>query len=183
MKNFLVVVALLLLTFSCQQNDQTNSNSESGIEEKINENGTREEVNETEPQFIENSRLAKQWYDELEKISREEERFTVEKEHHENRHVPKRTDTIIRLTKDETRMRIHTTKGLYAVESAEIGNKGFELGDTVKVGMARNQLEQILGRKLESDHIKVGNELQTNVFNFFFDQDIVCKIEFQGYVD
>lgn len=67
--------------------------------------------------------------------------------------------------------------------SAEIRNEDFELQDLVEVGMTRDQLEQILGRKLESDHIMVGNDHQTNVFNFFFENDTLEKIEFQGYVD
>lgn len=183
MKKILFITCLLLLTFSCRQNENVDNSDASEIEEEVQDVKTGNEKIQTEPQFIENDNLVRHWYEELESISREEDQFSVEKEYRENRHVPERTDTIIHLTYDETQMRIHTTKGLYAVESAEIGNKGFELQDSVEVGMTRDQLEQILGIPLESNHIKVGNKLETYVFNFFIENDTVEKIEFQGYVD
>lgn len=111
MKKTLMITALLLLTFSCGENAQTNTEPGTRVEEDVREVETKNEENKTKPQFIENANLARLWYDELEKISREEERFSVEKEYQENRHVPGRTDTIILLTSADTKMRIHTTKG------------------------------------------------------------------------
>lgn len=135
------------------------------------------------PQFIENDRLVREWNARLELISQNDDRFEVENELRENRHVQGRLDTIKTLSYDDTMLRFHTTKDLYAVESAEIEDTGFPLQESVEVGMTKSELEEVLDTELTSDYIRVGNKPETFVFSFTFKNNRLEKISFDGYVD
>lgn len=108
----------------------------------------------------------------------------MEKELVENRHVKGRMDTIKTFTYNDTSIKVYHTKGLYAVESADLQNSDFSLKGPVRVGMEKNQLEQVLNSELNNDTILVGNAVGTFEFKFIFENNnTLQKIDFQGYVD
>lgn len=181
MKKQLFTLLVILFIFSCKETSRNNPGSEA--EEENNTSSREPEMPGKESQVIERDTLVAKWAEELEKISLNE-KFQMEKELVENRHVKGRTDTIKKFTFEDTSIRVYHTEGLYAVESAKIQNNYFSLQGPVKVGMEKNQLEQVLNSELNNDIISVGNSLGTFEFKFFFgSKDILQKIEFQGYVD
>lgn len=182
MRHTLYLLAIALMVLSCKQEKNTGTPEP----ETVRQDQSRKTYDQTpsdEPQFIENDSLIRQWTAELEMISTAEERFEVEEELRENRHVEQQKDTVKTLKLDESTLRIYTTTGLYALESAEIRNEELALDSAVKVGMTRDQLERVLDAELQSDIIEVGNMTRNMHFTFYFEDDRVQRIEFNGYVD
>lgn len=173
---------VLIILVSCKQEKNTGT-PEPDIERKIPQSQSEQEDPETEPQFVENDSLTRAWVAELEMISTAEDKFEVDKKLTENRHIENQTDTIKTLRFEESTLRIYTTTGLYALESAEIEDEEFALQDSVEVGMSKDQLEQVLSTELKGDVIEVGNFTRNMHFTFYFKDDIVQRIEFSGYVD
>lgn len=182
MKKIIYLIPIALILFSCKQEKNTGT-PEPDIERKIPQSHREEEKSETKPQFVENDSLTRAWIAELEMISTAEEKFEVETDLTENRHIENQTDTIKTLTFDESTLRIYTTTGLYALESAEIKNEELALQDSVKVGMSKEQLEQVLSIELKGDVIEVGNFTRNMHFTFYFKDELLERIEFNGYVD
>ena len=181
-KKTIYLFPIALILFSCKQDKNTGTpDADKQLEVQIPE--PRQESAKLDSQFIANDSLTRAWIAELEMISTAEEKFQVENKLTANRHVQNRMDTIKTLTYDESTLKIHTTTDLYALQSAEILDEIFSLQEGLEVGMTKEQLEQVLSEELRSDVIKVGNSTRNMHFTFFFEEDVLERIEFNGYVD
>ncbi len=175
-------IAFLIIAFicSCKNNDKDSSVYEP--KEKIQTTDSVPELKNTEPQVLERDNLVSDWAKELEQISLDE-KFQVARDLVENRHIKGVTDTVKTFRYKETSIHVYHTKGLYAVESADINNPEFTLKGPVQIGINKNQLEKVLNSDLNNQIVQVKNELGTLEFNFFIKNNILQKIQFKGYVD
>lgn len=181
MKKQLFTLLAILSLFSCKE--KSSNNKGNVVDEENKSSSPESEMQNKQKRVLERDTLVAEWAEELEKISLNE-KFQVEKELVENRHIKGRMDTIKTFTFRNTSIKVYHTEGLYAVESAEIQNGDFSLKGPVKVGMEKGQLEQVLNTDLNADVIRVGNEVGTFEFKLFFgNNNFLQKIEFEGYVD
>lgn len=180
MKITLFAFLIMATVSSCKQNNDVNPESESKENTEIPSSDTQ--IVNTEHQIIERDDLVSGWAKELEKISRND-KFRMGKELVENRHMKDVIDTIKTFSFRKTSLRVYHTKGLYAVESAKINDPEFSLKGPVQIGMGKNKLGEILNLELNKNIVKVNNELGTLEFNFYFKNNILQRINFQGYVD
>lgn len=180
MKRTFITILIISIVISCKDYNKDNSGNEP--EEKTEIPDSESEIEKAGPQIIEKDNLVSDWAKELEKISFDE-KFQLKKEFVENRHIKGVTDTVKTFIYKETTITVYHTQGLYAVESADINDPEFSLNGPVQIGMKKNQLEKILDSKLNTQFIKVKNQVGTFEINFFIKNDILQRIKFHGYVD
>ncbi|MDH7911550.1 hypothetical protein [Winogradskyella sp. SYSU M77433] len=151
------------------------------IQEIIVESSEFEE--KESPQFIENDSIIHLWESELKSLTKEYSNFVVKTELIENDHDNTQIDTIRTLTFDKSKIVVYSTTGFYAVWTADIKNSELPIWNYVKVGMKKHQLEKTLATRLKSDTIKFGNLEQTSLFEFYFSNEELKQVKFEGYID
>ena len=179
-KKAIYLIGVLFLIQSCQ-----NEKNKDAIDNRVQMSKNLEESNVDSVlkyQYIENDSLTRSWITELTRVSKNDNRFKVENELRSNRHWDY-MDTIKTLTFDRSRLTTISTKGYYGLWTAEINSSEIPLGDNIKVGMTKQQLEKFIGTKILSDSLEIGNLERTTVFEFNFEKNKLDRISVVGFED
>ncbi|GGG09610.1 hypothetical protein GCM10011344_07760 [Dokdonia pacifica] len=184
-KQLTFLIGILICFVSCNFSEKEKK-AEIKITKPIVEEKSKKNIEEQKKenyQFVENDSIAHLWQSELESLTKSFSGFIVKTKLKQNNHDETQTDTIKTLTFDKSIIEVYSTDGFYAVWSADIKNSELPIWSYVKVGMKKYQLEKTLANRLKSDTIRLGNLEQTSVFEFYFSDDELDQVKFEGYVD
>jgi hypothetical protein len=183
-RQLLNTILILILIVSCKQKETRKSEpieQKSPTELKV-EKEKKVSENTIPEQYFENDSLLSELESDLEKIALYP-KFDLIAEPKINTHDESVTDTIKTLTFDKTKIYSYRAKNWESIYSAKIENSDFEFLDSIKIGTKKENFEKQTKMESKSDLIKIGNLEQTSVFIFKFENGILKKIEYQGYVD
>ena len=183
--HYSLFITILICFASCnltkkEKKDETKIN-EAILEKKIEK--VFEEKGIENYQFIENDSIAYLWESELKSLAKNFKGFKIKTELKQNDHYEAQIDTIKTLTFEKSVIEVYSTDGFYAIWSADIQNSELPVWSYVKIGMKKYQLEKTLANRIEFDTIRLGNLEQTSVFEFYFTNDKLKRIKFEGYID
>ena len=183
-RHILTSILFLFLIVSCKQKETKKA-------EQVEQKPTTELKAETEKpnseisipeQYFENDILRTILESELDKLALNPI-FDLKTEPRKNTHDQTITDTIKTRTFEMNEIYSYKYQNREWIYSAKIRSSEFKFLDSVKIGIKKQTLENILKSELESDLIKVGDLENTSVFIFTFENDTLKTIDYQGYVD
>lgn len=178
-RQLLTSIVILILMVSCKK-------AETKKTEIIEEKTTTEikiEENIGEEQFVENDSLAFAFQSELEKFTFKNPMFKSASKPYQNHHDKTVIDTIKTLTYDKTELEFYKAANWEHIIGGIIKNPEIEFFDSIKIGIKKETLENILKTQIATDLVTLGNLEQTSLFTFQFENGILKSIKFQGYFD
>lgn len=180
-KLILLSFGILILLISCKQKETEKLKiSETKPTAKLKTEIVEEVI--ISEQFIQNDSLLSLLESDLNKLALNP-KFELKIEPKTNPHDITITDTIKTLTFDKSKIYSYQATNWESIYNVEIGNSEFYFLDFLKVGIQKEALENKLKMELETNIIRIGNLEQTSVFTFQFENDILKKIFYTGYVD
>ena len=183
-RQLLNLIFILILIVSCNQRETKKT-------ELIEQKSTTELKAETDKKVSETS-IPEQYFeiDSLRIILENEldnltlnPKFDLKTEPKINTHDKSITDTIKTRTFKENKIYSYKYQDREWIYSAKIRSSEFNFLDSIKIGIPKQTLENIIKSELESDLIKIGDLENTSVFIFKFENGILKTIDYQGYVD
>ncbi len=185
MKRHLITsIIVLILIVSCKQDKDKKTVSieqKSTTELKAEPKNSIEEITISE-QYFENDSLRNLLESELDELAMSP-KFELKTEPKINTHDQTITDTIKTRTYEQNKIFSYKYQDKEWIYSAKIRSSEFKFLDSVKIGITKQTLKNILKLELESDLIKIGNLENTSVFFFKFENNTLKTIDYQGYVD
>ena len=186
-KHLSILITILFLIICCKKRDaqkvdilkrkpKLELNTKTEIKEKIEKNNVLK-------QFIQNDSLTSALTDELEKFALSDSRFISISKPYQNHHDKSVIDTIETLTFDKTKLELYKAQDREFIIRGIIKNSELEFSDSIKAGVSKLVLEKKLNTKITSNIVVLGNLEQTLLFEFFFENETLKAIEFQGYYD
>lgn len=169
---------------SCKQKETKKAESidqKQTTELKVETEKKVEEISITE-QYFENDSLRNLLESGLDELALNP-KFELKTEPKINTHDKSITDTIKTRTFKENKIYSYKYQDREWIYSAKIRSSEFNFLDSIKIGIPKQTLENIIKSELESDLIKIRDLENTSVFIFKFENDILKTIDYQGYVD
>jgi hypothetical protein len=183
-RHLLTSIFVLILIVSCKQKETKKVESieqKPTTELKVESKKPIEEIAIPE-QYFENDSLRNLLESELDKLALNP-KFDLNAEPKINTHDQSITDTIKTRTFEKNKIYSYKYQNREWIYSAKIRSSEFMFLDSVKIGIKKQTLENIIKSELESDLIKIGDLENTSVFIFAFENDTLKTIDYQGYVD
>ena len=183
-RHLLTSIFVLILIVSCKQKETKKAESidqKPTTELKAESKNSIEEIDVPE-QYFENDSLRNLLESELDKLALNP-KFDLKAEPKINTHDKTITDTIKTRTFEKNKVYSYKYQNREWIYSANIRSSEFKFLDSVKIGIKKQTLENILKSELESDLIKIGDLENTSIFIFTFENDTLKTIDYQGYVD
>ncbi len=183
-RHLLTSIFVLILIVSCKQKETKKAKS---LEQKPTTELKAEPKKPIDKiaipeQYFENDSLRNLLESELDKLAINP-KFDLKTEPRANTHDKTITDTIKTRTFEKNKIFSYKYQEREWIYSAKIRSSEFKFLDSVKIGIKKQTLENILKSELESDLIKIGDLENTSVFIFEFENDTLKTIDYQGYVD
>lgn len=183
-KQLILLLGSLVLAISCKYSGSENIQIEEHIPHVELKDST--EINNSDiyhqELYIENEYLQNQLFFELKELTKNP-LFIASKHPIYNRHVDNLIDTIITFKYDKSEVNIYKAASEKWIYHAEINNPKLNFLDSIKVGMKKQILENILGVELHSETVIIGDLEQTSIFRFTFQENLLEKIQYEGYID
>ena len=183
-RHLLTSIGILILMISCKPKE--NQKVEISADQPTTElKSETEKINEKVPipeQYFEIDSLRIILESELDNMALNP-KFDLKIEPKINTHDKTITDTIKTRNYKENEIYSYKYQDKEWIYSAKIRSSEFIFLDSIKIGIPKQTLENIIKSELESELIKIGNLENTSVFIFEFENDSLKKIDYQGYVD
>jgi hypothetical protein len=177
-------IIVLILIVSCKQKETKKTESieqKSKTELKAEPKNSIEEIAISE-QYFENDSLRNLLESELDELALNP-KFELKTEPKINTHDQTITDTIKTRTYEQNKIFSYKYQDREWIYSAKIKSSEFKFLDSVKIGIKKQTLKNILKSELKSDLIKIGDLEGNSVFIFTFENNTLKTIDYKGYVD
>ncbi len=148
---------------------------------KVEQKSQIDKIDNPEQYFINDSLLTKLEL-ELDELT-QNSKFDLTTKPRANTHYKTITDTIKIRKFELNEIYSYRSQDNEWVYSAKIRSPEFKFLDSLKIGVKKSTIENILKTELESDLIKIGDLENTSIFIFSFLNDRLKAIDYEGYVD
>ncbi len=183
-RQLLSLFLILFFIVSCEQKEakETKSVEQKSTVELEVEPEKQKEKTSIAVQYFENDSLRVLLEFDLEKLALNPN-FYLKTEPRINSYNETIIDTVKTQTFDKTKIYSYRAKDKEWIYAAKIRDSEFKFLESIKIGVHKKTLENILKSELKTNLIKIGDLENTSVFIFSFENDTLKTIDYQGWVD